>query len=91
MRVVIPRFPAEINITTALGNRHVWHERLGHQGKRHVPKVKERMEINMSMAETGGFFDGCVLGKAIWNPFIPQPVRSQIVGQLIQSDVNGPK
>jgi hypothetical protein len=43
-----------------------WHERLGHQEKRHVRKLKEGMEINMSMAETGDFFDGCVLGKAIW-------------------------
>jgi hypothetical protein len=66
---VVPRFPAEINITTALGNRHVWHELLVRQDKRQLRKVEERMENNMSMAETGGFFDGCVLGKALCSKF----------------------
>jgi len=59
MRVVVPREPAEVTIATALGTLQLGHEHLGHQDKRHVRKVLERMEINMSMVEMGGFCDGC--------------------------------
>jgi len=42
------------------------------------------------MAETGGFFDGSVLGKALWNIYTPRSVRSQVFRELIHADVNGP-
>ena len=59
MHVVVPREPAEVKIATASEALQLGHERLGHQDERHVRKVLERMEINMSMAETRGFCDGC--------------------------------
>ena len=91
MRVVVPREPAEVNITTASENLQVWHEHLGREDKRLVRKLLVSLEINMSMAETGGFCDGCVLGKAFWNLFTPRSVPSQLVDGLIHADVNGPK
>jgi hypothetical protein len=44
----------------------------------------------MRMAETEVFWDGCVLGKALWKPFTPRSDRSQMVGRLIHADFNGP-
>ena len=55
----------EINIATTSETLQLWHERLGHQDKHYMRKVLEWMEINISMAETGGFCDGYVLGKHI--------------------------
>jgi hypothetical protein len=52
IRVIVPREPAKINIATASKSLQLWNERLIHQDKRHAQKVLERMEINMSMAET---------------------------------------
>jgi hypothetical protein len=65
MCVVFPRQPAEVSVATASETLQFWHERLDHQDKRHVRKVLERMEINMSMTEAGGFCDGCILVKRI--------------------------
>ena len=59
VRVVVPREPAEVKITTTSETLQLGLERLGHQDKHHVRKVLDRMEINMSMAETGGFCNGC--------------------------------
>jgi uncharacterized membrane protein len=63
--VVVPREPVNINIATPSENLQLWHECFGHQDKRLARKVLDRMEINISMAETGGFCDGCVLSKHI--------------------------
>jgi hypothetical protein len=68
---VVPREAVEVNIVMASETLHLWHERLGHQDKDHVRKVLEWMEINMAMAEMGGFCDGCVLGEAHQKPFPP--------------------
>jgi hypothetical protein len=63
--VVVPKEPVEVNTAMTSETLQNWHECLEYQDKRHVQKVLERMEINISMAETGGFSDGCVLGKHI--------------------------
>jgi hypothetical protein len=89
IHVLVPREPAEFPITTALESLQVWHERLGHQDKRHVRKLLEGMEINMSMAETEISCDGCVLGRAFWKPFTPRSERPKFVGELINADDNG--
>jgi hypothetical protein len=90
VRLVIPRDPAEFNIAAASEPLQLWQVRLSHQDKRHVRKVLVRMEINMSMAETGCFCDGVFLDKAHRKPFTPLSDRSQVVGELIHADVNGP-
>jgi len=63
--VVVPREPVEVNSATTSETLQLWHEHLGHQDKCYVRKILERMEINISMPEIGGFCDGCVLGKHI--------------------------
>jgi len=40
----------------------VWHERLGHQNKRHVMKVLKQHGINVEANKE--FCDGCALRKA---------------------------
>jgi hypothetical protein len=61
--VVVPREPVEVNIATTSEILQLWHECLGHQDECHKRKVLEWMEFNISMAETEGLCDGCVLGK----------------------------
>jgi len=39
IRVCIPRHAAEVHLATQAETLQVWHERLGHQNKRHVMKV----------------------------------------------------
>ena len=83
-----PKTAYEVKIATAAEILQLGHERLGHQDKRHMRKVLERMEINMSMAETGGLCD--VLGKGHRKPFTPRSDRSHIVDEQIHADVKGP-
>jgi hypothetical protein len=90
IRVVVPRQPAEVNITTASETLQLWHESNGHQEERHVRKLLERKEINMSMAETGGYCEGCDLGNGLWKTFTLRSDRTQDVDGLIHADVNGP-
>ena len=42
------------------------------------------------MKDTKSFCDGCVPGKSHGKPFYPRQNRSQKVGEVINSDVNGP-
>ena len=58
-RVVVPREPAEVKIAAASETLQLGYECLGHKDKCNAQKVLDRMEINMGMAETGGFCDGC--------------------------------
>lgn len=85
-----PKTVSEFNIATACETPQLWHERLGHQDKHRVRKELERMEINMNHGGTEGFCDGCVLGKANREPFSSRSDRTQVVGELIHADVNGP-
>jgi hypothetical protein len=64
-QVVVPRDRTEVNITTVSETLQFWHKRLIHQEKHLMRKLLERLEINMSMAETKVFSDGCVLDKAL--------------------------
>jgi len=89
-RVVVPSVPAEVNITTASETLQVWQERLVRQDKSLVRNLLGSVEINMSMAETEVFCDGCVLGTAIWKPSTPQSGRSLVGVRLIHADFNGP-
>ncbi|KAF8774799.1 Copia protein like [Argiope bruennichi] len=90
MRVVIPASPAEISIATETESLQLWHERLGHQNKRHVRKLLTDMGISVSHAATSEFCDGCALGKAHRKPFKSRPYRAMSIGEIINADVNGP-
>jgi len=90
MKVVVPSCPAEVSFATESETLQVWHERLGHQNKRHVRKLLSEMNIRVSHAVTSDFCDGCALGKAHRKPFKPRPNRATSVGEVINADVNGP-
>lgn len=90
MRVVVPACPAEISIATEAETLQLWHERLGHQNKRHVREILKNMNIPLKSAATSEFCDGCVLGKAHRKPFKSRPYRATSVGEVINADVNGP-
>ncbi|CAB0034441.1 unnamed protein product [Trichogramma brassicae] len=67
-----------------------WHERLGHQDKRHVRDVLQKCGITVKYDDTKSFCDGCVLGKSHRKPFNARQERAKSVGEIINSDVNGP-
>jgi hypothetical protein len=79
-----PKRACEVKIATAAEILQLGHERFGH----HVRKVLERMEINMSMVETGGLCD--VLGKGHRKPFTTRSDRSHILSEQIHADVKRP-
>jgi hypothetical protein len=83
-----PKRACEVKIATAAEILQLGHEHLGHQDKRHARKVLDWMEINMSMAETGGLCD--VLGKGYRKPFTPQSNQSHIIGEQIHANVKRP-
>jgi len=62
LRVCIPQHAAEVHLATQVGTLQVWHERLGHQNKRHVMKVLKQHGTNVKANKE--FCDGCALGKA---------------------------
>ncbi|KAF8777456.1 Retrovirus-related Pol polyprotein like [Argiope bruennichi] len=91
MRVVIPASPDVISIATETESLQLWHERLGHQNKRHVRNLLTDMGISVSHAATSEFCDGCALGKAHRKPFKSRPYRAMSIGEIINADVNGPR
>ncbi|GLV24706.1 hypothetical protein CBL_21178, partial [Carabus blaptoides fortunei] len=90
MRVRAPNPTVEANLATTEELLQGWHERLGHQDKRHVRDVLSRYGILVKCSDTTAFCDGCVLGKSHRKPFYSRQDRPQVVGELINSDVNGP-
>lgn len=89
MRVVKPACQIQANIATRMDMLQVYHERFGHQHKRHVKEILERFNINIAEVEKT-FCDGCAIGKTHRLPFRNKPLQSKVVGELIHADVNGP-
>lgn len=91
MRVRIPGVSiAKANLATSADVLQGWHERFGHQDKRHVRDVLSRFGISCRSSDTSDFCDGCVLGKSHRKPFHSRVNRPTAVGELIHADVNGP-
>ena len=61
--VCIPRHAAEVRLATQAETLQEWHERFGHQNKRHVMKVLKQHGIDVEANKE--FCDGCALGKHI--------------------------
>ena len=87
IRVCIPRHAAKVHLATQAETLQVWHERLGHQNKRHVMKVLKRHGINVEANKE--FFDGCALGKARRQSFGTLTSRPSIFGEQINADACG--
>jgi transposase InsO family protein len=66
----------------------VWHERFGHQNKRHVMKVLKQHSINVETNKE--FCDGCALGKVHRQSLGTWTNQPSIVGEQINADVRGP-
>lgn len=90
MRVRFSNSQVEVNLATSEELPQGWHERLGHQNKRHVREVLSRHGITCKCLDTRSFCDGCVLGKSHQKPFHMRKGLPQTDGELINADVNGP-
>jgi hypothetical protein len=88
LRVCIPQHTAGVHLATQMETLQVWHERLGHQNKRHVRKVLKQHGINVKADKE--ICDGCALGKAHRQSFGTRTTRPNIVGEQINTDVCGP-
>lgn len=66
----------------------LYHERLGHQNKRHVKKVIER-ELNIKVSVDSEICEGCAYGKAHKLKFGTRE-RATVPGEVIHADVCGP-
>jgi hypothetical protein len=88
LRVCIPQHAAEVHLATQAETLQLWHERLGHQNKRHVMKVLKQYDINVEANKE--FCDGCALGKAHRQSFGTRTNRPSTVGEQINADVCGP-
>lgn len=82
---------AETDVYCALSDDsllQLYHERWGHQDKRHVKKVLERVSgIKVNM--TNQICEPCIYGKAHRLPFGSRP-KATIPGELVSADVCGP-
>jgi len=86
LRVCIPQHAAEVHLATQAETLQLWHERLGHQNKRHIMKVQHDINVKASKE----FCDGCALGKAHRQSFGTRTNRPSTVGEQINADVCGP-
>ncbi|XP_065361883.1 microsomal triacylglycerol transfer protein-like [Calliphora vicina] len=78
----------EINSTEAVNTLQLYHERWGHQDKRHVQqKLKEELGINVKLDNK--LCEFCVYGKSHRLPFGNREKASS-PGELMSADVCGP-
>lgn len=85
MRVVCPE---SICLVTESNKLQLWHERLGHQNKRHVQKFLKQRGIDVDLDSE--FCDACMYGKMHRLSFGKRTGRPTVAGELIHSDVCGP-
>jgi len=86
---VKPENNIQVNTLTAKENLlQIYHERLGHQNKRHVKTLVER-ELGMKLMVDSELCEGCVYGKSHRLKFGTRERATQ-PGELIHTDVCGP-
>jgi hypothetical protein len=76
VRVCISKDAAQVHLATETESLQVWHERLGHQNKRHVVKVLKQHGMNVEV--NAEFCDGCALGKAHRRSFRTRTTRPNV-------------
>ncbi|BES89982.1 Hydra magnipapillata [Nesidiocoris tenuis] len=84
----IPAKQPEVNLLNKPDLLQIYHERLGHQNKRHVKSVIER-ELGVKLNLDSELCEGCIYGKAHRQKFGKRE-RANNPGDLIHSDVVGP-
>lgn len=81
----------ETNLSTPDKNHNLlqlYHERMGHQNKRHVKEVVKK-ELNLELTLDGELCEGCIKGKAHRLKF-GRRKRAEKTGEVISTDVCGP-
>lgn len=78
---------SEVNIVSR-DTLHTWHEKLGHQNKRHVKKLfKER---GIDFIEDDQLCGACMEGKQRRSSFIERHQRATEPGEIMHADLCGP-
>ena len=88
VRSVKPTSPNEVNVTGKENLLQLYHERLGHQNKRHVKSLLDR-EFNVTVKMDSELCEGCIYGKAHRLPFGTREKTTK-PGERIHTDVCGP-
>ena len=91
LKVVKPGSAEEANV--AATNLTVWHERLGHVGKRAICElVKKGLVTGVKLTDKSDVFcEPCQLGKAHRQPFNENSVKvATVPGEMVHTDVCGP-
>ena len=77
-----------INLVDKIDMLQLYHERMGHQNKKHVKKIIER-ELGIKTADDGNICEGCIFGKAHRLKFGVRE-RTKQPGEIIHTDICGP-
>ena len=88
LKVVVPECAAEINVLSSEAMLQLYHERMGHQNKRHVKDVMQE-EFDIKVNVNNETCEACMYGKAHRLKFGTRE-RATAPGELIHADVCGP-
>ena len=88
LRMIMPEKPVEMNMISSDDTLQLYHERMGHQNKRHIKKVIEE-ELGIKVDVNSEICEGCMYGKAHRLRFGTRE-RAKAPGELIHADVCGP-
>lgn len=88
IETVISNSTNEVNLTESDNTLQLYHERWGHQNKRHVQK-KLREEFGINVKLDMQICESCIYGKSHRLPFGTREV-SKRPGELMSADVCGP-
>ena len=88
IKAVNPRISSSINIAESRDLLQLYHERWGHQDKRHI-KEKLELELNTKVKLEQTICEPCIYGKAHRLPFGTRRKATK-PGELISTDVCGP-
>lgn len=88
IRCIKPYSSAKVNIINKENLLQLYHERFGHQNKRHVKAIVDK-ELQVNMELDTELCEGCIYGKAHRLPFGTRK-RATKPGELIHTDVCGP-
>lgn len=87
VKTIMPKL--EMNHISTSQDLQLYHERLGHQNKRHVAKLIQR-ELGVKLSSSSSdICEGCVFGKSHRHKFGERPKATK-PGELISTDVCGP-
>lgn len=89
MKVLTPNNPVEVNVaTTSDSILQLYHERWGHQNKRHIKNVLEQ-QMDLKVGLDNELCEACIYGKAHRLKFGNRQKATR-PGELISTDVCGP-